>query len=441
MNGAWDWNDASFMSEAAAARQNRVHPFAHLLLFLIALFAAVAILWSAYAELDEVTTGLGKVVPSGQVRLVQSLEGGILSALAVTEGEIVNKNQVLLHIDDTQFQASFRESRSKFLALTARHARLEAEASDGVFFAPEVVTQEKPELAANEEKLFASHKQELKSTLSMLENQVEQRQHELTGLLAAEKQLRHRLDLVRKELSLTEPMVKQGIMSEVELLRMRREVAELEGNLENTVLSIPRTRSMLEEARIKAKDPLLIARSKAQLELNEVRSELNQLTESLTGLQDRVTRTAIRSPVRGSVIRVRVHSIGQVVRSGMDLVEIMPLDDSLLVEAQIRPADIAFLRPGQKTMVKFTAYDFSIYGGLIGQLEQISADAIANEKGESFYKILVRTQKNHLGNENHPLPIIPGMMATTDILTGKKSVLDYMLKPILKAKAGALRER
>ncbi|MBF0461856.1 MAG: HlyD family type I secretion periplasmic adaptor subunit [Magnetococcales bacterium] len=435
------------MSEAAAARQNQVHPFAHLLLLVITLFVVATLVWANYASLDEVTTGVGKVVPSGQVKVVQSLEGGILSELSVAEGEAVNKDQVLLNIDDTQFQASFRESHLKFLGLTARLARLEAEANDAVFFPPAIVMQEKPELAANEEKLYASHKQELKSTASMLENQVEQRQHELTGLIAAEKQLRHRLELLRKELSLTEPMVKQGIMSEVELLHMRRELSELEGNLENTVLTIPRTRSMLEEARTKVKDPVLAFRSKAQLEQNEVRTELNQLTESLTGLQDRVRRTAIRSPVRGTVIRVRVHSIGQVIRSGMDLVEIMPLDDSLLIEAQIRPSDIAFLHPGQRTMVKFTAYDFSIYGGLVGKLEQISADAIANESphpapgGDSFFKILVRTQVNHLGTDAHPLPIIPGMVATTDILTGKKSVLDYIMKPILKARANALRER
>ncbi len=436
-----EWDNSAFMSEAEAARQNRAHPLAHLLLFMIALFVVAALFWAAAAELDEVTVGVGKVVPSGQVKLVQSLEGGILSELSVSEGEIVNKDQVLLNIDDTQFQAPFRESHAKFLALTARAARLEAEANDAVLFTPAIVLQEKPEAAANEEKLFTSHKQELKSTVSMLENQVDQRQQELTGLIATEKQLRHRLELLRKELSLTEPMVKQGIMSEVELLRMRREVVELEGNLENTVLTIPRTRSMLEEARTKVKDPVLTFRSKAQMELNEVRSELGQLTESLTGLEDRVKRTAIRSPVRGTVIRVRVHSIGQVIRSGMDLVEIMPLDDSLLIEAQIRPADIAFLHPGQTTKVKFTAYDFSIYGGLVGQLEQISADAIANEKGESFFKILVRTHVNHLGSADHPLPIIPGMVATTDILTGKKSVLDYMLKPILKARYNALRER
>ena len=435
------WHDSDFMSEAAAARQNRIHPFAHLLLLIIALFFLFALIWADHAELDEVTVGIGKVIPSGQVKLVQSLEGGILSELLVSEGKLVEKDQILLHIDDTQFQASFRESHTKFIALTAQAARLEAEANDTPLILPALVREEQPALAADEEKLFVSRKNELKSTISQLKSQVTQREQELLGLTAAAKQLDRRLELLRKELALTSPMVKQGIMSEVELLRLRREVSTLEGELENTTLSMPRIQSMLEEAQTKVREPLITFRSRAQSDLNNVRTELNQLTESLTGLEDRVNRTAVRSPVRGAVIRVRIHSIGQVIRSGMDLVEIMPLDDSLLVEARIRPADIAFLHPGQKTMVKFTAYDFSIYGGLVGELEQISADAITDEKGENFFKILVRTRSNHLGSTQKPLPIIPGMVATTDILTGKKTVLDYMLKPILKAKSVALRER
>lgn len=435
------WHDSEFMSEAAAARQNRVHPMAHLLLVIIALFIGSALYWAYMAQLDEVTVGMGKVIPSGQVKLVQSLEGGILSELLVSEGDIVEKDQILLHIDDTQFQASFRESQMKHIALLGRAARLESEANDTVLFLPAVVIQGHPELAANEEKLYASHKRELKSAVSILKKQVEQREQEVLGLIATQKQVKRALSLARKELNLTKPMVAQGIMSEVELLRLHREVSELEGSLENTNLSIPRTKSMLEEARAKTKEPLITFRSRAQSELNEIRSELNQLTESLTALKDRVNRTAARSPVRGTVIRVRVHSIGQVIRSGMDLVEIMPTDDSLLIEARIRPSDIAFLHPGQKTIVKFTAYDFSIYGGLDGELEQISADAITDERGENFFKILVRTQAKQLGTAAKPLPIIPGMVATTDILTGKKSVLDYLLKPILKAKGRALRER
>lgn len=435
------WHESDLMSEASAARHNRIHPLAHFLLLIIFLFFVAAIIWADWAELDEVTVGVGKVIPSGQVKLVQSLEGGILAELAVTEGEMVDKGQVLLQIDDTQFQASFRESQTRFLSLTARAARLEAEANDEPLSVPKSVTQAQPGVTANEEKLFASHKRELDAAVSILKQQVTQRKQELLGLSATEKQLSHRLTLVGRELALTEPMVEQGIMSEVELLRLRREASELEGQLENTSLTIPRVKSMLAEALTKVQEPRITFRSRAQAELTDIRSELNQLSEALKGLRDRVNRTSIRSPVRGTVIRVRIHSIGQVIRSGMDLVEIMPTDESLLVEARIRPSDIAFLRPGQKTIVKFTAYDFSIYGGLEGRLEQISADAITDEKGENFFKILVRTTDNHLGTKKKPLPIIPGMVATADILTGKKSVLDYILKPILKAKQRALRER
>ncbi len=207
------WHDSDFMSEAAAARQNRIHPFAHLLLLIIALFFLFALIWADHAELDEVTVGIGKVIPSGQVKLVQSLEGGILSELLVSEGKLVEKDQILLHIDDTQFQASFRESHTKFIALTAQAARLEAEANDTPLILPALVREEQPALAADEEKLFVSRKNELKSTVSQLKSQVTQREQELLGLTAAAKQLDRRLELLRKEVALTSPMVKQGIMS------------------------------------------------------------------------------------------------------------------------------------------------------------------------------------------------------------------------------------
>lgn len=436
------WEDRQFMSEAASARLLDVSALAHLLLIAIVAFFAIALYWAKQAELDEVTAGSGKVIPSGQVRLVQSLEGGILSALLVTEGEVVTQGQILLHIDDTQFQASYRESHLRYLSLAARAARLEAEAGglESITF-PEKVLKEQPELVANEKKLWTSSQEEIAASIGRLTDQIDQRKQELVELQAAHKQIRRRLDLLGTELKLTEPMVKQGIMSEVELLRLRREVAKLEGELENATLTIPRVSSLLKEAQSKAREPRLTFRNQAQSELNKTRAELQQLAENITGLKDRVTRSTVRAPVNGTVIRVRIHTIGQVIRSGMDLVEIMPLDEALLVEARIRPADIAFLRPGQETMVKFTAYDFSIYGGLKGTLTQISADAITDEKGENFYKIQVRTQKNHLGNQDHPLPIIPGMVATTHIITGKKTVLDYLLKPILKVRANALRER
>ena len=436
------WFDDRFVSATDEARDIRAHPFAHLLLLAIGGFFLFAVLWARSAILDEVTVGLGKVIPSGKVRVVQNLEGGILSSIAVHEGDTVEQGQILLQIDDTQFQSAFRESRLRLDALKARAVRLESEANRNLAFAmPEATVREHPELAENERQLYESRKRELAASVEILESQAEQRHQELVESTAMEQQLRRRLELARRELAITRPMVEQGIMSEVELLRLKQTVAELEGGLENTTLAIPRIRSAWREAVNKVGEPAIVFRSRALDELGRTRAEVEQLEQSLIALGDRVSRTAVRSPVRGAVIRLRVHSIGQVIRSGVDLVEIMPLDDTLLIEARIRPSDIAFLHPGQETMVKFTAYDFSIYGGLPGRLEQISADAIADERGEDHYRILVRTFTNHLINGRKRLPIIPGMVASIDIITGKKSVLDYLLKPILKAKAEALRER
>jgi membrane fusion protein, adhesin transport system len=436
------WNDRRFISESAAAHHMGVHLFAHILLFSIALFFIIFILWADWAVMDEVTVGTGKVIPSGQVRLVQNLEGGILSSLQVKEGDLVEKEQILLQVNDTQFRASFRESRIQYLSLKARETRLEAEATEKPLLKfPQTVLDEQPEMVINEQNLWKSNQNELQAAIKTLKKQLDQRKQEQVELLAAKKQIRRRLNLTKEEYNLTAPMVKKGIISKVELLRLRRSVTELEGEYESTSLAIPRTRSAMEEAKNKISESLTSFRNRAQAQLNETHSELQKLTESMAALKDKVTRTDIRSPVKGTVIRVRVHTIGQVIRSGMDLVEIMPINDNLLIEAQIRPSDIAFLRPGQKTIVKITAYDFSIYGGLPGILTQISADAITDEKGEDFYKIQVRTNSNQLGTPQNPLPIIPGMVATADILTGKKSVLDYLLKPILKTKTNALRER
>jgi membrane fusion protein, adhesin transport system len=333
------WNDRKYMSEAAAAHNLGVHPFAHLLLLIIGLFFVVFIVWADWAVMDEVTVGTGKVIPSGQIRLVQNLEGGMLSALLVKEGDLVEKNQVLMEVDDTQLRASFRESRIQYLALKAKESRLQVEASGAEILSfPQQVLDEQPELARNETALWHSNQQEQRAGIETILKQIGQRKQELIELNAAQKQVKRRLNLAKKEYNLTAPMVKQGIMSRVELLRLKRGVAELEGELESTQLAIPRTQLTMEEAKNRLAYSNTSFRNTAQAELNEIHSALQQLAESMAALKDKVTRTDIRAPVKGTVIRVRVHTIGQVIRSGMDLVEIMPLNDSLLVEARIRPA-------------------------------------------------------------------------------------------------------
>ncbi|MBF0621828.1 MAG: HlyD family type I secretion periplasmic adaptor subunit [Magnetococcales bacterium] len=429
------------MSEVAAARWRGLNPMAHGLLFLVASFFIFIISWAYFAELDEVTNGMGRVIPSSQVQIVQNFEGGILSEIHVAKGDMVEKDQVLLRIDNIQSQASLEESSSRLTSLRLRAMRLDAELENKPFDPPKKLSKGSEELVRSEKAVMQSRRLELEANINIRSKQVEQRRQELIEMKAMVEQIRRRLKLARQEMTITAPMVEQGIMSEVELLRLKREVSELEGSMETTTLAIPRIRSSLNESKRKVEEATLAFRTRTFAELNETREEIDRLSKSHVALKDRVTRTEVRSPVRGAVIRVRVNTIGQVVRSGMDLVEIMPLDDSLLIEAQIRPQDIAFIRPGQQTMVKFTAYDFSIYGGLFGILEHISADTITDEQGENFYQIQVRTKENHLKKAGRVLPIIPGMVATVDILTGKKSVLDYLLKPILKAKHTAMRER
>jgi adhesin transport system membrane fusion protein len=275
----------------------------------------------------------------------------------------------------------------------------------------------------------------------VLEQQVKQREQELLENQAKLNKLSTSYDLSRQELEMSEPLVSVGVISEVELLRLKRATNDLRGEMETTRLAIPRIRSTLNEAKQKIKDTTLRFKSDAASQLSEVQSELAITKETTTSQEDRVMRTLVRSPVKGKIKQLKINTVGGVIQPGMDLVEIVPVEDNLLIEANIRPSDIAFLSPGQQAMVKLTAYDFSIYGGLPATLERISADTITNDEGESFYLIYLRTDKNYIDSSKGPLEIIPGMTVTVDILTGKKTVLDYLFKPILKAKNEAMRER
>ncbi|HGK7611060.1 TPA: HlyD family type I secretion periplasmic adaptor subunit [Legionella pneumophila] len=369
--------------------------FTHIILWTSLLFFVVAIIWANYAILDEVTTGQGKVIPSSEVQVIQNLEGGIIKNIFVKEGQIVKKDQILMQIDNTRFMASYAEAEKKIDALEIEVIRLNAQISKTKPVFPEKFTKSYPRLVQDQLSLYESRMREL-------------------------NQLETALELAQKELNLTRPLLKGGSVSEVEVIRLERTVSEIKGNIEKF-------------------------KSEELDKLNKARTELFALIEANKADKDRLTRTTVRSPVYGIVKQIKMKTIGGVVQPGSDLLEIVPLDDTLLIEAKIRPSDIGFIHPGQKAMVKITAYDFSIYGGLEGVVEHISADTIIDEKTdkkeESYYIVKVRTEKNYLGTEKKPLPIIPGMQATVDILTGQKSVLQYLLKPIIKAKQSALRER
>jgi len=386
----------------------------HLILWLSVAFVIIGIIWANFAELDEVTRGSGKTTPSSHIQIIQNLEGGILAEILVREGQVVKKGQALLQLDAVRFASSLNETKLKYYELLAATARLSAEVENNALIIPPAVLKEAPEIAKNAQRLFKSRRNELNATTKILKEQI--------------NQYARGYSLLKEELDMSAPLVDEGAMSRVELLRIKREVNNIRGQLTET-------KNKLAETRVRFQ-------TKALEELNQAKAELDRTSESTLALEDRVTRTRVLSPVKGIIKQLKVTTVGGVIQPGMDLVEIVPIEDQLLIEAKIRPADIAFLHPGQKAMVKLTAYDFSIYGGLEAELEHISADSITNEEdGENYYIIRLRTNKNYLEKNGAKLNIIAGMTADVDILTGKKSVLDYLLKPILKAQQHALRER
>lgn len=404
-------------------------------------FVLFLVLWAHFAIVDEVTRGEGKAIPSSRLQKIQNLEGGIVAELFVREGQIVEAGDPLLRLDDTRFASNVGETEADRLALAARVERLSAEVEGRDLAMPEHVLRDAPNLADSERALFESRRDQLRDEIGGLEEQLAQRRQEVREMSSKQEQFRSSLALLRKEIAMSEPLVSSGAISPVEVLRLKRAEVESRGQLDATTLALPRANAAIKEIESKISETRGRFRSEALTQLNEARTELSKLKSTGKALEDRVRRTLVTSPVRGVVQQMLVSTIGGVIQPGSDIVEIVPLDDTLLVEAKVRPQDIAFLHPGQEAMVKFSAYDFTVYGGLKAELEHISADSITDEDGNSFFLIHLRTDKSHLGSDEKPLLIIPGMMASVDIITGHKSVLSYLLKPIIRAKAEALRER
>lgn len=440
-----DRADSEFMTDVNAATWHGARPLAHWILWSTLAFLLVAVLWASRARLDEVTLGHGQVIPSSRVQVVQNLEGGIIAEILVEPGQVVHKGQPLMRLDDTRFSSSYLEGAAKDDALRIRIARLEAEAALGAFIPPEDLQRDKADLVRHERAVFDSRHRDLQASLAVLDRQAEQRAQELAEMQAHAAQLEHSYDLVQQELAISRQAADQSVLPKVQLIRLERQANDLKGELEVARLSVPRLQAARDEVRRKSEQIAAEFRAAASRELSEARADQSIVSASKVALEDRLARTTVRAPLTGTIKQVRVNTIGGVVQPGMDLVEIVPLEDSLLVEARVRPADIAFLRPGLEAMVKLTAYDFSIYGGLQGTVEHISADAIIDDRpgarAESYYLVRVRTSRGGRGAGNQNLKIIPGMQATVDIRTGHKTVLQYLLKPILRAKQTALRER
>lgn len=428
-----DWT-----ADADWARLDQEPLRARYLLRAIGAILLVGLLWATFATVDEIARGSGKVIPSRQVQVIQAVDGGVVAEILVREGQTVEAGQSLFLIDETRFVSSLRENRVQYLALLAKAARLRALAENAPFVLPPEIVKEDPRLVEEERSMYAARRSELDAQLGIARQQLAQRNQELIEVRSRREQAAQGYDLTARELAMTKPLAASGAVSDVELLRLERDVSRYRGERDQAGAQIARLQSSIVEASRKVQELEIVFRNQMRNELGETMAQLNSLSEGSTALSDRVQHANVKSPVKGTVKRLLVTTVGGVLQPGKEIVEIVPTDDDLLLETRISPKDIAFLWPGQKAMVRFTAYDFAIYGGLDAVVDQIAADTVTDDDGNAYYLVRVRTLKSSLGKE---LPIIPGMVAEVDIMTGKKSVLAYLLKPVTRAKSVAFTER
>ena len=432
--------DLEFMEELEAAV--RLKPSATSNLMLVSVCALVVILaaWMSLSNIDEMTHGEGQVVPSTEIQIVQSLEGGVLKELLVTEGQIVKKDQPLLKISDVAFASEERGTAARQESLLVKKARLDAEANAKPFSLPEDLIKKVPDIARNEEQLYKSRQRELENAKSIFNERISRAEAQLSELGARVSRLSESKKLVQQELEITRKMVEQRAVPKLDEIRLSREVNDISGQINEAAEERQGLQAELSASRKEREDQENKFRSQALGELNNVETELSQLGESLTAIGDRVDRSELRSPVDGVVNKIMLKTIGGVVEPAMKLVEIVPADDELKIIARVAPSEIAFLHPGQPVKVKISAYDPQRYGALDGELVRLGANSVKDSEGNIFFEIEVRTKQNHLGDAANPLPITPGMVAATEIVTGKRSVLEYLMKPFVQARDKALTE-
>lgn len=433
--------DTDFMSELEAATSLKPALSATLMLASIAALIVFIILWAALSEVEEMTRGEGQVVPSQEVQIVQSLEGGILQELLVREGDLVKKGDILLRISDVQFSSEERGTEAKLLGLRAKKARLEAEAGGHEFSMPEDIVQKMSDVVENERKLYDSRQEELKRAYEILDEKIKRAEAGIAETNAQINRLYQNRKSLQEELAITKDMVAKRAMPKLEEIRQQRELDDISGQINANTEKKTGLEAELRSAQAEKESQEDRFRSQALSELSEVETEIAGLEESLKSIGDRVSRAELRAPVDGIINNIAIKTLGGVIEPAQRLIEIVPVDDELKIIARVEPRDVAFLHPGQPVNVKITAYDSTIYGHLEGELIRIGANSVTGREGEIYFEIEVRTQKNYLGTEDRPLPITPGMVANVEVITGKRTILTYLLKPILRARSVAFTER
>jgi len=415
----------------------------HVLLLTITAFFVLFVVWASFASIDELTRGEGKVVPTSEVQKIQSLEGGIIDEFLVHEGDSVTKDQPLIRMRDIQAASDLGVNRKKYLALEAKVTRLKAVA-DGQTDPPKFddeIMKGAPESVREEMDAWRSAMTNLHSQMDVLQAQQTQKESDVHQIQARITDLRGSVGVTQEQKNMIAPLVTKGSAGKLELLQIERELRDKQTELNSAQSSLPSAQSSVEEIKARIKELQSSTRAQAQTDLAQATADMNAIKESLSALQDRKLRTEIKSPVNGVVQSIKNTTVGGVVQPGAEVIEVVPNDAPLLVEARVRPADIAFLHPGQTASVKITAYDYSIYGGLNAEVVDISADSITDDKGQTFYRVRVKTKQTYLMHKGQRLNIIPGMVARVDILTGKRTVMEYLLKPFIKTIDDAMRER
>jgi adhesin transport system membrane fusion protein len=433
--------DYEFMHSLSAAVLTSTPKTLRKVLFFWVATIFIFFIWAYFAQIDEIARGNGEIIPSGENQMIQNLEGGIVEEILVKEGQSVKKGQILIKINNEKSKSSFSSNSIKADALEAKIIRLRAEASGKKFKVSKEVEERLQKYIENEKSLYLTNARQLSSRINALKEKLKQKKQELSEAQTNLEHLKESSRMIAKEVKMTKPMVLKGVRSKIDFLKLQREANEIEGKYSTTKKSIPRLKSAIKEVESTIKETTLLFQSDAKEKLNETIAEYEGLRANSTALEDQVFRTVVRSPMNGIVQNLFVHTIGGVIRPGEDIMEIVPSDETLLVEVKIKPSDIAFIYYGQKAIVKFSAYDFSIYGGLDGEVVVISPDTIKDEKDNVFYTVRIKTDKNFLERQGKHLKIIPGMTVSVDIITGQKSVLDYILKPILKTKQYTFTER
>lgn len=437
-----DVNESHFMAPKVAAKHFKPRKISHMTLIVIGSLVVCFLVWATFAPIDVVTRGMGRVIPSQKTQTISNLEGGIIKAVLVKEGDVVQANQVLIQLDPTIIGSQYKTNREQHYRYLASSARLEAQIAGKDYQVPEVVEKEYPQVAAEERAHYAERKLQLDTQTSIARQNMIQKQEDIAQDEAKIEQTQDQLDLSEQELTMVAPLVAEQLISKREILRLKRDAANLKGEIATAKANLAKNQAAFEQAKYELAQVQTRFKNEDEELLRDIKIKLAEEQGSMIESRDRLTRTEIRSPIKGIVKEIKLKTVGGVIRGGEEIMTVVPFEDTLLIEAHILPSDVSFTHPGQDASIKVMAYDYAIYGSLKGKLLEISADTVHDpDQKKDFYRVLLRTDKNYLEYKGKKLPIIPGMTVEADILTGTRTVMQYMLKPFIKGVSSSLTEK